>query len=213
MIAKGTAGENAAPARPCALSPAMRAGGILGSVVTIDSSRQGDDMSDELVEIYSALNEVEAYFVRDLLVNAEIEARVINDNQAWAGETLASAAIQPKVMVHSGDRIKATAIVNEFDEHAYRQAQAASSEQEEEDTSKIVGKVSKDPCGKCGAPRLGVCSYCNGSSAEFVDRSDDFEPDEPGGEVEQLICPVCAEPTVPRWSASCSECDEPFPAG
>lgn len=165
---------------------------------------------DEVVEIYRAQNIQQAYLLRGLLADSDIEATVAGDQE---GASIPPGFdTEPTIYVRASDRERALAMLGEFERRNYQhflQDEAAASERTstETDESTPVGRlISKPPCSACGGAVQGTCSYCNAVSAEFL-LDESAKPTAEGEETPTLTCPICQEPTTPHWE--CSVCHLP----
>jgi hypothetical protein len=165
-------------------------------------------MGRELVFLFSADTLKQAETVERLLNEAGIEVILHDDDEAtWIQDT--SEIVPPKLFVNADDELRARALLETFERHGFEHpiAEPAASEPERQ---RVVGFFSKPPCVSCGAPRPGTCTYCGATVTHFEHVEDDMAPEKPGGEVAQLICPVCHEPTIPQWAGACEDCKQPF---
>ena len=107
-----------------------------------------DDPQD-LISIYRATSPVEAYLVRDLLMDENIDAQVSEANEPLAGLSIAAA----DVLVRRGDLPRAQALVEEYDRKKIERA-----DRPEWKCSKCGATVigAYDECDVCGALRPGL---------------------------------------------------------
>ncbi len=71
-------------------------------------------LDDDVVEVYVAADLGEVYFLRELLENAGIEARVVGDTVAALGLPAGNAAA-PRLWVHRADEAKSRELLAEFE--------------------------------------------------------------------------------------------------
>jgi rubrerythrin len=103
---------------------------------------------EDLITIYKAANSAEAYFIKNLLMDAGIEATVAEEY-----DPLALPAVSPtEVLIRQQDEARAKPIIDSFEEEQIRRA-------ERPDWScpkcgaTVIGAF--DECDVCGAPRPG----------------------------------------------------------
>jgi rubrerythrin len=78
-----------------------------------------DENIDDLVEVYSAADLTEAYFLRDLLENGGIATRVVGDT--LTGMIPPGAETAPRLWVFRADEERAREIVDDFERnHRHR---------------------------------------------------------------------------------------------
>jgi hypothetical protein len=104
---------------------------------------------DDLVSVYQAANAVEAYMVKNMLLEEGIEAFVSEENEPLVGLPIAA----PDVLVAGKDEARARAIVGE-----HERQQIARAERPDWTCPKcgatVIGAL--DHCDSCGAPRPGT---------------------------------------------------------
>lgn len=103
-----------------------------------------DDPAD-LVSVYKAANVTDAHLVKNLIIDAGIEAFVSEENEPLAGLTITA----PDVLVARKEEARAREIVANFDR-----------EQEER------AHRPDWTCPKCGANVIGAFDYCDVCGAE-----------------------------------------------
>ena len=99
----------------------------------------------DLVLVYQAENLTDAYFVRNLLVDAGVAAEVSEENEPLAG----TAIDPPNVWVKAADETHAREIVAEF-------------EKDQEERAARPDWV----CPKCGAKVIGAFDECDNCGAD-----------------------------------------------
>ena len=162
-------------------------------------------MAEDVIEVYRTFNPAEATVLASLLADADVEAHVA---QETVGGAMGEHAPELTITIRAEDGPKSAPILARFEDYVFEQHDDPI--EDSEDEIRVVGKVSLPPCPSCGARRMGECSYCNTLSDSFVIEEFDLDLDQPGGEVGQLRCPVCQEPSVPRWQKQCPECEQRF---
>ncbi len=112
-------------------------------------------MSDslDLVSVYLGANVTDAHLVKNLLLEAGIDASVSEENEPLAGLTI----VPPDVLVRRQDEARARAIVADYDRL----------QEERANRSDWV-------CPKCGAEVVGAFDLCDACGA---DRPGTEEPD------------------------------------
>lgn len=107
------------------------------------------DDSQDLVSVYQAASLVEAHLVKNLLLEAEIDVEVSEENEPLAGLPIA----QSDLLVRRSDEARARQVVAEFEEQ-----QIARAERPDWKCAKcgvtVVGAF--DECDACGADRPGT---------------------------------------------------------
>jgi rubrerythrin len=99
---------------------------------------------DELITIYKAANSPEAYFIKNLLMDAGIEATVAEEN-----DPLSLPAVSPtEVLIRQQDEARAQPIIDDFENEQIRRA-------ERPDWL----------CPKCGATVIGAFDECDACGA------------------------------------------------
>jgi hypothetical protein len=71
--------------------------------------------NDEVVEVYIATDAPQAYFLRNMLVDAGINAQVIGGTVSSSLGLPAGVESAPSVLVHRNDEAKARAILDEWE--------------------------------------------------------------------------------------------------
>jgi rubrerythrin len=94
----------------------------------------------DLISVYQATSPIEAYLVRDLLVDENIDAQVSEANEPLAGLSIAAA----DVLVRRSDLARAQAIVEDYDRKKIERAERP-----------------EWKCPKCGATVLGAYDECD----------------------------------------------------
>ena len=163
-------------------------------------------MPRQPTEIYTAATPFEAYELKNLLAEDDIEAVVVNDAlQAAAGEVPLGWITAARVLVAEADAERARQIAEQFD----RQIAAARHDRRAERDEPRKSPVSFESCPRCGRPRTAVCPICQTAGAHFL--SGDMPPtEEAGGEPLLLICPICDEPFEPGYLPRCEWCGYEF---
>ena len=113
-----------------------------------------DDPQD-LVSIYQAANITEAHLVKNLLLEAEIDVSVSEENEPLAGLTI----VPPDVLVRRSDEVRARAIVQDYEDQQLARA----------DRPDWI-------CAKCGATVVGAfdeCDACGAYRPGSEDEADD----------------------------------------
>lgn len=115
-------------------------------------------MSDpkELISVYKAANVTEAHLVKNLMLDAGIEAFVSEENEPLSGLSIAA----PDVLVSLGDEVQARKIIESYDDEQIRRA----------DRPDWV-------CPKCQATVIGAFDECDACGAA---RPGSEEPDDEG---------------------------------
>lgn len=169
-------------------------------------------MGRDLVVIFSADTFRQAETIEQLLHEAGIEVLTQEDEEStWMGDS--GEIVPPKLFVNAEDELRARVVLENYQKRSARiPVPSAEAPPTEAADTRNVGYYSLPACSSCGAPRLGTCSYCNATISHFDQVEGDLGPEQATGAVSQLICPVCREPTMPKWSEVCSECHHPFPA-
>ena len=70
--------------------------------------------NDTPVEVYSAMNLVEAHFVRDLLIDAGVEAIVVGESLGAAVGDIPSFVASPRIWVPASQINKARQLIDEY---------------------------------------------------------------------------------------------------
>ena len=103
---------------------------------------------DELITIYKAGNSPEAYFIKNLLMDAGIEATVAEEN-----DPLSLPVVSPiEVLIRQQDEARAQPIIDDFENEQIRRA-----ERPDWTCAKCGATVigAFDECDVCGTPRPG----------------------------------------------------------
>jgi ribosomal protein L12E/L44/L45/RPP1/RPP2 len=110
-------------------------------------SRQEDTMDDpqDLVSVFRAPSPTEAHLLMNLLTDEEIDARVAEENEPFAGLPVVPA----EVLVRKADEARARAIVAEY-------------EREQEERAERPDWT----CAKCGATVVGAFDECDACGAD-----------------------------------------------
>lgn len=103
---------------------------------------------EALVSIYQAANVTEAHLVKNLLLDAGIEARVSEENEPLAGLSIAA----PDVLVHQRDFNRAEQIIEQYEDHQ---------------VERMEGPQWKCPtCGAMNYAGYGSCDTCGTARPE-----------------------------------------------
>ena len=112
---------------------------------------------EDPVSVYSARDTQEAHFVRNLLADAGIEAKVVGDTlQTLVGE-VPFQINTPQVWVHRNDLEQARPIVEEYEQHLIERVEG----QSEPGASRADDEPPTEPfCYHCGQPVQAGQSPC-----------------------------------------------------
>src|SRR5262249_22593818 len=102
----------------------------------------------DLISIYRAANVTEAHLVKNLLLDADIDARVAEENEPLAGLSIAA----PDVLVHRRDQARATTVIQQYEAKQIERVEGPEWTCAACGASNIAGY---DSCDTCGAAREG----------------------------------------------------------
>ena len=164
-------------------------------------------MLDELVEIYTAADALQAHLLRNALAEAGIQAQVTNEALQVAGGEfpLLGWTIAPGVIVPREQEAEARRLAEEYESNLLENPQPAAAEDEPRPTLTIP------VCPDCGRPRTAICPICQTSGKGF--RSSDASGPTDGEEPTWLICPTCDEPFQGGYLRRCEGCGHDFGQG
>lgn len=113
-------------------------------------------MLHHMKQVYSALNEMDAHFLKGLLGDAGIEATVQGEalEQVWGNLPLSSASV-PTVWVRDGDVARATPIVEEYNRRHIENQERGAASRSSWNCPRCGEKVEDQftQCWKCGTTR------------------------------------------------------------
>ncbi len=198
-------------------------------------------MNDDQVVVFADERAELAYMLRDRLLEAGIEAVVVNDaTQIAVGLIPPGWTAAPRVVVAKQDADAAQAIVQEFDSEQATPVAPS--------TAHLISRTNDRPlpeesdiaaahCPDCGMRRTAVCPVCQTASAEFPmadaaptakgsgvffgqpancqdSRGPKKTPDPLADSDElMLVCTMCDEPFVPGYLRRCEWCGHDFGEG
>ena len=113
--------------------------------------------AEDLISVYQAANVTEAYFVKNLLIDADIEATVSEENEPLAGLPIAA----PDVLVRKLDEAHAREVVATYEAEQIRRA-------ERPDWT----------CPKCKATVVGAFDRCDVCGTDRPGDEDEDEDEE-----------------------------------
>ena len=181
--------------------------------------REPKSMSDKLTTVFADERRELVYMVRTRLVEAGIEAFVVNDAmQIAVGEIPPGWTAAARVVVGEQDAAAADAIVRQFEDEALTpNSPTDAPDDDRAAASEPVGDVLLEPaqCPACGRSRMAVCPVCQTARADFPPADPAPDSDRAAGSPHEqmLVCTICDEPFVPGYLARCEWCGHDFGTG